>query len=318
MQLISGQARYIYVVFVTLIVSIYSCNSKPQQVVSQQNTGEKQAFTFAPYFGIKYTEVKRVFDNGLTFSDKGYQLEPSWKISFLSDDSVNIYSPTKKMYVNLPVTIDHDSVFNMAWAWLRLQEMNKDSIKLEVLKVLNQEVRNEGPTVYMTLYADDYIKNVLKTDASELSKPSRRDTLFVKERAELFNSNFDSIFAARNIVTLKSKSPLLHIKKLPPRGLSRDDIVIEDEYLTPEYNITIYKAYQDFNYSFSVIVDKYGQMHFGSSLVDLSPEFRESRIRIMKGIIDGYLKLYLDIKPGSTLGIPHASKFIVNVEGIKS
>src|SRR5476649_2387695 len=45
--------------------------------------------------GIKYTEVRRQFDNGLSFSPVGYQLIPEWKISFPSGDSVNIYSPKK-------------------------------------------------------------------------------------------------------------------------------------------------------------------------------------------------------------------------------
>jgi hypothetical protein len=37
----------------------------------------------------------------------------------------------------------------------------------------------------------------------------------------------------------------------------------------------------------------------------------------MKGIVDGYLKAYLDVKPGTTLGIPHPCFIIVNVNGTK-
>lgn len=306
--------RYLFQVLLFSLVAIIVSCSHP----AQEKKVEKPRISFKSIWGIHYTEVYRVFDNGLTFTNKGYQLEPTWRLTFLSDDSIRIYSPKNKVYVNLPITVDHDSVFNMAWAWLRLKTMNKDSVKLEVLKVINKEVHTAGPTVYMTLYSDDFIYKTLKSQPSALIKPSRKDSLFVREKASLFDHNFDSVFAARNPVILKSKSPLLSIKKLKPKGLTAEDVVIEDEYLSPEYDILIQKAYQDFNYSFSVIADKEGRMHFGESLVDMSPEFRDAKIRVMKAIIDGYLKLYLDIKPGNTLGIPHASKFIVNVKGVKS
>ena len=32
--------------------------------------------------GIRYTEVKRVFDDGLSFTSVGFQLIPEWRISF--------------------------------------------------------------------------------------------------------------------------------------------------------------------------------------------------------------------------------------------
>jgi hypothetical protein len=38
----------------------------------------------------------------------------------------------------------------------------------------------------------------------------------------------------------------------------------------------------------------------------------------MKGITNGYLKHYLKVTPGTTLGIPHASKILVYVKGTKS
>src|ERR1700709_2565378 len=49
--------------------------------------------------GIHFTEVKRVFDNGLSFSPVGYQLTPEWRISFPSVDSVTIYSPKKGRFL---------------------------------------------------------------------------------------------------------------------------------------------------------------------------------------------------------------------------
>ena len=90
------------------------------------------------------------------------------------------------------------------------------------------------------------------------------------------------------------------------------------DYLSPEFNISIHKAYDDFKYSFTVLVDDKGQLFFGRSMVQLEPEFAESRPRVMKAIVNGYLKDYLQVKAGTTLGIPHASKIIVNVTGTKS
>ena len=58
--------------------------------------------------GIGYTEVKRTFDNGLSFSPVGFQLVPEWRITFIKD-SVNIFSPKKNRFLNAPVVFDHDS-----------------------------------------------------------------------------------------------------------------------------------------------------------------------------------------------------------------
>ena len=49
----------------------------------------------------------------------------------------------------------------------------------------------------------------------------------------------------------------------------------------------------------------------------MMPEFAKSTIEVMKGITDGYLKLYLNAKPGKTLGIPHTSIVLLNVTGYK-
>lgn len=287
-----------------------SCNQPPKNI-------EKPRLNFKSVLGIKFTEVKRLFDSGLSFSNNGYQLEPSWKLTFVSADSVNIYSPTKKVFVNLPVTFDHDSVFNIAWAWLRVKALNKDSIKFQVVKVLGKEVIHKGPAIFMTLYAESYLKNVLKKEAAVLMRPSRKDTLFVRRKAMQANKNYDSLFAAREPVLLKSKSPLLAIEKVKVSGIGLQNVVPEDEYLSPEYDITILKAYKDFSYSFSAIVDEKGEIHFGSSLVELSPEFKDAQLRIMKGILDGYIKHFVAVSAGKTLDISHTSKIILNVKGIK-
>jgi hypothetical protein len=90
-----------------------------------------------------------------------------------------------------------------------------------------------------------------------------------------------------------------------------------DDYLSPTYNITIKKAYDSFNYIFTAYVDEKGALIFRKSNQEMMPEFKEATISAMKGITDGYLKAYLDITPGKTLGIPHNSIVILNVTGIK-
>ena len=52
-------------------------------------------------------------------------------------------------------------------------------------------------------------------------------------------------------------------------------------------------------------------------MVPLQPEFEEPYTKAIKGIINGYFKAYLKVSPGSTIGIPHASKIIIDVSGHK-
>jgi hypothetical protein len=286
---------------------------------SNKNTGEKRQVrpSFMAVKGIRFTEVRRTFNTGYSFADNGYQLAPMWRLSFPSDDSVTIYNPKRKLFVNAPVTFDHDSVFNVAWAWLRLKKLSKDSLIFQVLNVSAKVIDNEKSVVYMKLYADDYIKNKLHTDAHSLALPSRGDTLFVKKRIEAAKRNPDDLFAARQPVILKSTSKLVSVEKVTE---PIDEKAFEEpagNYLSPEYNIKIHHAYKDFNYSFSVVVDERGQLRFHKSLRYIYPEFRESQMRVMKGIVDGYLKAYLQVTPGQTLGTRQSSTIIVNVEGRK-
>jgi uncharacterized membrane protein len=64
-------------------------------------------------------------------------------------------------------------------------------------------------------------------------------------------------------------------------------------------------------------VDAKGQISFYRSIDYIMPEFRESTIKTIKGIIDGYLKAYMAATPGSTLGIKHTSWVMLNVVGRK-
>ena len=89
------------------------------------------------------------------------------------------------------------------------------------------------------------------------------------------------------------------------------------EYLLPEFTVTIHKAYKDFSYYFSAYVDEKGQIHFIRSIVPLHQEFAATYPRIIQAILDGYLKRYVKVTPGSTLGIPHTSIVLLTVNGKK-
>jgi len=267
--------------------------------------------------GIRYTEVKRTFDNGLSFSAVGYQLVPEWRISFPSTDSVNIYSPRKKRFLNTPVIFDHDSVYNVAWAWLKLKYIKKDSIQFMVLHVHDNVIQEEKTHVYMTFYTNDYIKNVLHADTANMLKPSRRDTAYIKAKILKAQNTLDSAFAGTEPAVLKARSPLISIKKEVTPEDDVDGGMSFDDYLSPTYNITIQKAYDNFTYMYTAYVDEKGTLIFRKSIQAMYPEFREATISAMKGITDGYLKLYIDVKPAKTLGIPHTSIIILNVTGVK-
>ena len=105
------------------------------------------------------------------------------------------------------------------------------------------------------------------------------------------------------------------------RRLSNADILNNfdnsDDYLDPTYDIIIYKAYKDFYYSFTVYVDDVGQAHYGKPLIDfgMAPDSEEGYVKGSTGIMNSYLNFYLNIIPGSTLGIAHSSMISVHVEG---
>jgi hypothetical protein len=168
--------------------------------------------------------------------------------------------------------------------------------------------------LFMTLYSNDYIKK-MKLDLAALQKPDHQDTVFVRERSMMADKYPDTIFAARNPVVLKSRSPLVKIEKEEVTASVMNRFNNADSYLDPIYDISIQKAYQDFYHSFKVRVDNKGQMTFVKDLTYSSD--KELDVRIIKGIIDGYLKVYVDVTPGNTLGITHASVITLNVSGKK-
>ncbi len=280
------------------------------------NINEAPPPTFTEVIGIKYSEVHRRFDNGLSFHESGFQLQPEWEIYFSAEDSVKIFSPERQQYMPYRIFHSHKALFHFARDWFRVKHISKDSLILQVMELESRVVKEELSNVYMTLYSQDYIHKVLKTTAEKLREPSRDDSLFMKYRAIQANSDPDSAFAARNPVTLKSKSNILKVEKTKPVAdpylgyISRSE-----EYLYPEYKIHINKAYQDFQYSFRVIVDHNGKMIFKDFLVGVMPEFLETKTKVAKGIIDVYLKNLIEVRPGNTLGYPHSSVINLNITG---
>jgi len=312
---------YLYILLIVLPLVMVSCHHHVPEVVKFKEKLKvdkvKAKALLKSIQGIKYTEVRRTFDNGLSFSQVGYQLVPEWQISFPSTDSVNIYSPKKKRFMNTPVVFDHDSVYNVAWAWLKLKYIKKDSMQFMVLHVHDNIIQEEKTHVFMTFYTNDYIKNVLHTEPSKVWKPSRKDTAFIKAKIALADKVIDSAFAGTEPVVLTPKTPLIAVKKYVTPDNDLDGGMGFDDYLSPTYDITIHKAYTDFYYSYSAFVDEKGNITFRKAITASYPEFKKATEDAMKGITDSYLKLYLNTTPGKTLGIPHKSIIILNVTGVK-
>src|SRR3546814_7642384 len=122
------------------------------------------------------------------------------------------------------------------------------------------------------------------------------------------NSNLDSVdssYSSKNYPKLTSKSEMIDIERRQYDSLASMSQSSAYEYLYPEYDITIHRAYKDFYHTFSVLVGPDGKLRLGKFFV--MPEFVESRRRVLKGIVDVYLQNLLDITPATTLGMPHNS-----------
>ena len=279
----------------------------------------RSSLPFGTVKGTRFKEVRRVFTNGLMYDKQGYQLEPSWNLYFISDDSVRVFSPKTKMFYGFHVFFDHDSVFNMVDAWFKVKIITADSLVFQALRVENKIIldEDEGSKVFLTFYSEKYINSQPHGIIRKMGEPGLKDTLYIKTRASLSNTRIDSAFAARNPVVLKSKNPLATVEKVKNVSTPIEEKDSSDDYLAPEYDITIHKAYEAFNYSFYVYVDDQGKMYFRKSTVNYLPGYRTTYEAVMKGIVDGYLEHYLEITPGNTLGISHTSSILLNVEGKK-
>jgi len=300
--------------FVLLALLAAACN---RPAMHKAVIKPAKPLSFKSIAGINFIEVRRRMASGLSFDDHGFEAEPSYKITFLKNDSASVYSPDKKAFINFLVFLEPDSIFNVARSYFKMKHMSKDSLVLQVLEVQSDTLHMKRSLVYMTFYSDTYLKNVLHTDAQTLGNPDKRDTLFIEKKSALANKFPDSAFAARLPVSLKSLSPLLTVDKVNIKPDISNNYDASDGYMNPEFNITINKAYENFTYSFWVCVDDKSRITFYQSVDYIMPEYRESTIKTIKGIIDGYLKAYMAATPGTTLGIKHTSMIILNVVGRK-
>jgi hypothetical protein len=304
----------IYSLLFVLSVFGVSCKQDTSKQ-SAEKKAPKPKINFKSIHNIAYTEIRREYDNRLGYNNEGYHLEPEWRITILSEDTVRIFSLVLQKFIHEPIVFDHDSVVSVAHSWLRVKKLTRDSLLFQVLYVQNQKVDDKS-NIYMTLYSDDYIKNVLHTTAAELQKPPRRDTLFIRKKADSALVNYNKAFAATEPAVLISNNANVRVEK---REVKKSDdlenVTLADNYLSPTFDVTINKAYAYFNYYMQVIVDEKGKLHFVKPLTNILDD-AEHRIKIMKGVVDGYLTSYLKTTPGKTLGIPHASRILIRVKGI--
>ena len=284
-----------------------SCNEKEKK---------DERPSFKEFEGIKYVEVRREFNTGFSFSEQGFQQKPEWTLYFLPGDSVKIYSPFEKRYIEYPIYYDHAQVINFAREWLRVIHVSKDSMTLQLLRVKSKKVVKELSTVYMRYYSEDYIKNVLHENPDRMRRPTKKDTAYVLKLISKANKKplqADSLFAARIPVILKSTIPEIKVSRTVS-DKDNPDYSPSDEYLYPEYDILIEKAYKDFAFNFSVMVDEKGRLTVGNFAV-ADKEFEQTRRKVLQGIIDVYLQRFLEVSPGTTLNIPHATELMLHVKG---
>lgn len=302
-------------VIVSFGLLLIACNAKP----SKDKPAPKVRLDLSPVMGIRYTEVKRRFSNGLSFDSMGFQQEPSWIIQFKNNDTVLAYDPKQKIMQGFHLQYDHATVYNFAKEYFRFNLVSKDSLVFQRLQVTGKEIANDiRSDVNMTFYSDDYIKNKLHTTAEVLQRPSKKDTLFIAMLVAQANrnpENADSVFAGRKIATLTPIDNRITVEFLS--GIDKLNGITESyDYLYPRYKLVIPGAYKDFAYEFNILIDKNGKPKLGKFFTNL-PEFREVRKKVLAGITSVYLENLLKIEPGSTLGMPHASEVTVTVTGKK-
>ena len=271
--------------------------------------------SFAPIVGIDFYEVRRAFDNGRAYDSIGFVQEPEWHIKFTRKDAVQIYVPGSDSSFNFQITHNHDSFFHFARESWKVIDLHPDSMMLQRLSLDGLKVNKIRSNVYMRFYSKEYLER-LGTPLVELRKPRKQDTLFVQhmvQRANRNPDNVDSSFSSKNYPKLVSNSPILEIKRRQYDNLELISQSSAYEYLYPEYDIVIHKAYKDFYYTFSMLVGPDGKLRLGKFFV--MPEFEESRRKVLSGIVSVYLQNLLDATPAVTLGMRHSSAVYLRVRG---
>jgi len=309
-QRVSVFSRSVILLSCIFLIFISACNAP-----SKGNRDGKRP-PFLPISDIDFYEARRSFDNGLSFDTIGFQQEPIWHIRFVNNDTVLIHSVEIDSMIRFPIYYDHDSIFHFGTEWFRVKGLAKDSLLFQRLTVQSLRVKEDRSNVYMKFYSDGFIRDSLKTTVDELRKPTPADSAFIRHRVERANRNplnIDSAFSARNGVELTSINPNLTVTRHDYDAAEALGKSKAYRYLYPEFNIAINKAYKEFYHSFSVLVDEHGKITVGKFVT--SPEFEESRKKVLQGIIDVYLQNWMHIQPGSTLGMPHNTLIMLHVKG---
>ena len=201
--------------------------------------------------------------------------------------------------------------------FFRVKLISKDSLVLQRLFVEGRVIAADDDyrsEVYSTYYSKNYLEKTLRTTAAELQKPTRADTLLIKEltaKADKDPFNDSTAFAARNPVRFTPLSKLITVEKQKKTELSEHRATVF-EYMYPEYRIVIEKSYKAFNHAMTVIVDSKGNMSVRKVHFTLNPEGKK---RMLQGVTDVYLKNMLKVSPGTTLGIPHSSEITIYIVG---
>lgn len=301
--------RYCYLVFFLSLFFIACTNTK-----TKTNDASLREFTFAPVKGIRYQEVKRRFSNGLSFNPEGFMQKPSWIIEVAAEDTMLAWSPQKQKMQRFYMQYDHGDVYNFAGEFFKVKEVSKDSLVFRRVEVDGRNiVKGIASDVNMTFYAQNYIKNKLKTTAALLQKPTKADTAFIIRRAALINKSNDSAFAATDPVEFIPKNKTVRVEKISTVDplLKRTETY---DYMFPQYEIKIYKAYKDFYYLSQAVVDFKGGIHI-QNVSGVLPENAEDKKKVMQAIANIYLYSFFTVVPGTTLGIPHNTEITLGVSG---
>lgn len=286
----------------------------------KEKKADLKRLNFNTIAGIKYYEVKRRFSSGLSFNESGFQQEPSWIIQFKSNDTVMAYNPDKKVMHPFYILYDHGDVYNFAKEYFRIKKIGKDSIVMQRLQLKSKEIlKGISSDVNIVYYAKDYIENVLKTTPERLQRPTPADTLFITQltaRANRNPANPDSAFAGRQPVRFSPLSDMIRVKKTETVDLLAGRTQAYD-YMFPSYQIDISRAYRDFAYEFSVVVDAKGFLHL-TTFGNVEKEDIPARKKALEAIINVYLQNLLKITPAQTLGLSHPSEIKLVVQGKKT
>lgn len=312
---------YYRLFFCTVIAALlFACNgnSKPKEKTSSLAAGQQEKLTLRNINGIRFYEVKRRFSSGLSFNKDGFMLAPTWIIEYKHPDTMLAYSPEKQGMEAFFLQFDHGNVYNFAREFFRIKLITKDSLLLQRLQVNARVVaKGEVSDVNCTYYTKDYIEKVLKTTIGELQRPTRADTLFIRQLSEAtyrHPNNPDTAFAATVPVVFTPNSPNVSVEKVKYKDSmnSRKSYA----YMYPEYRMVIHKSYKAFNYRFSAVVDTKGNLYV-NRIEGVLPDDMPARKKLLQGISDVYIKNLFYIKPGTTLEIPHSSEITLNLIGIK-